>query len=83
MKRGLIALALILGTAAGSAAWAQQFKVTEEQARKIAADRGIVRITEIERDDGKWEIEGRDAQGREIEIDIHGQTGEVVKFERD
>jgi uncharacterized membrane protein YkoI len=83
MKRTLVALALVFGIAAAPAAFAQQFKINEEQARKIAADRGIVRITEIERDDGKWKIEGRDAQGREIEIDIHGQTGEVVKFERD
>jgi uncharacterized membrane protein YkoI len=83
MKRTLVAFALIFGIAAAPAAFAQQFKINEEQARKFAADRGIVRITEIERDDGKWKIEGRDAQGREIEIDIHGQTGEVVKFERD
>jgi uncharacterized membrane protein YkoI len=83
MKRTLVALALVFGIAAAPAAFAQQFKINEEQARKFAADRGIVRITEIERDDGKWKIEGRDAQGREIEIDIHGQTGEVVKFERD
>ena len=81
MTRTLLALALVFGMAAP--ALAQQFKVTEQQARQIAAERGIVKITEIERDDGKWEIEGRDAQGREIEIDIHGQTGKVVKFERD
>lgn len=83
MKRALLALALGFGIAAAPAAFAQQFKVSEQQARQIAADRGIVKIEEIERDDGKWEIEGRDKDGREIEIDIHGQTGEVVKFERD
>ena len=81
MTRTLLALALVFGMAAP--ALAQQFKVTEQQARQIAAERGIVKITEIERDDGKWEIEGRDAQGREIEIDTDGQTGKVVKFERD
>jgi uncharacterized membrane protein YkoI len=81
MKRSLLALAT--GIAATPAALAQSFKVSEQQARQIAAQRGIVNITEIERDDGKWEIEGRDKEGREIEIEIHGQTGEVVKFERD
>ena len=81
MTRTLLALALVFGMAA-TPTLAQQFKVSEQQARQIAAGRGIVKITEIERDDGKWEIEGRDAQGREIEIDIHGQTGKVVKFER-
>ncbi|MCC6947059.1 MAG: PepSY domain-containing protein [Bradyrhizobiaceae bacterium] len=82
MKPALLALALATGLAAAPAL-AQQFKVSEQQARQIAADRGIVTITEIEQDDGKWEIEGRDKDGRKIEIDVHGQTGEVVKYERD
>jgi len=82
MNRVLLALTLALGLAA-SPALGQQFKVSEQQARQIAAERGVVNITEIEQDDGKWEIEGRDKDGRKIEIDVHGQSGEVVKFERD
>lgn len=82
MKRVLLVAALTVGIIAGPA-WAQQFKISEEQARKIAADRGIAQITEIERDDGNWEIEGRDSAGKKIELDVHGQTGEIVKFERD
>lgn len=82
MKRALLAMTLAAGLAA-SPALAQQFKVSEQQARQIASDRGVVKITEIEQDDGKWEIEGRDKDGRKVEIDIHGQSGEVVKFERD
>lgn len=36
---------------------------------------GVVRVLEVERDDGRMEIEGLDAQGREIDIlmDIGGQ----------
>jgi uncharacterized membrane protein YkoI len=83
MHRTLLALGLVFGMAAAPAAFAQQFKIGEQQARQIAAERGVVKIHEIEQDDGKWEIEGREKDGREIEIDIHGQTGEVVKFERD
>lgn len=82
MKRALLAMTLATGLAA-SPALAQPFKVSEQQARQIASDRGVVKITEIEQDDGKWEIEGRDKDGRKVEIDIHGQSGEVVKFERD
>jgi len=82
MKRALLALVLAAGLATVPAL-AQQYKIGEQQARQIAADRGVVQITEIEQDDGKWEIEGRDKDGRKIEIDVHGQTGEVVKFERD
>jgi hypothetical protein len=82
MKSALLALALASGLAAGPAL-AQQFKVSEQQARQIASDRGVVTFTEVEQDDGKWEIEGRDKDGRKIEIDIHGRSGEVTKFERD
>ncbi len=82
MKSALLALALATGLTA-SPALAQQFKVSEQQARQIASDRGVVKFTEIEQDDGKWEIEGRDKDGRKIEIDIHGQSGEVTKFEHD
>ena len=82
MERVIAAVALVFALSAFPAA-AQQFKVTEQQARQIAAERGIVKITEIERDDGEWEIEGRDKSGREIEIEIDGRTGEVVKYEVD
>ncbi len=82
MKHTLLALALATGLAAAPAL-AQEFKVSEQQARQIASDRGVVKFSEIEQDDGKWEIEGRDKDGRKIEIDIHGQSGEVTKFERD
>lgn len=36
---------------------------------------GIVRVHEVERDDGRLEIEGRDAHGREIDVlmDRHGR----------
>jgi uncharacterized membrane protein YkoI len=82
MARVVLALALA-GVITASPVLAQRYKVSEQEARKIAADRGVTEIREIEQDDGKWEIEGRDRDGREIEIDIHGQTGEVLKFERD
>jgi uncharacterized membrane protein YkoI len=57
--------------------------ISIDQARKIAADNGVVRIEEIELDDGKWEIEGRDAAGAEIELDLRASDGMVVKMERD
>ena len=40
-------------------------------------------VTEAEYDDGKWELEGRDASNRKIEIDLDGNTGAVIKLERD
>jgi uncharacterized membrane protein YkoI len=40
-------------------------------------------VEEVDRDDGKWEVEGKDASGREIEVDIDARSGKVVKVERD
>jgi uncharacterized membrane protein YkoI len=88
VKPHLIAIACALALSA-SAATAQNApanlstQVTAEQARAIAANNGVVQISEIELDDGKWEIEGRDQSGREIEIDIDARTGAIIKKERD
>lgn len=57
--------------------------ISMDEARRIAAENGVVRIEEISLDDGKWEIEGRDAAGAEIEIDLRATDGTVIKMERD
>jgi len=76
----LLAAAAVATIFAGSAL-AQQ--ISMEQAKKLAAAQGMTTVTEAEYDDGKWELEGRDASNRKIEIDIDGNTGAVVKLERD
>ncbi|KPF65980.1 hypothetical protein IP69_16030 [Bosea sp. AAP35] len=60
-----------------------QTAISMDDARRIANDNGVVRIEEIELDDGKWEIEGRDAAGAEIEIDLRATDGMIIKMERD
>ena len=57
--------------------------ISMDEARRIANENGMVRIEEISLDDGKWEIEGRDAAGAEIEIDLRATDGTVIKMERD
>lgn len=61
----------------------QQASVSPEQAMQIARNEGMVNVEEVDRDNGYWEVEGRDAQGREIEVKIDFRTGEVLKIERD
>jgi len=56
-------------------------EVTQAQAVQIARGYGIVEIEEIERDDGGWEIEGRDRRGREVEISIN-RDGRVTRVDR-
>ncbi|KCZ99764.1 hypothetical protein HPO_05235 [Hyphomonas polymorpha PS728] len=57
--------------------------ISREEAVRIARAEGMTRVKEIERDDGKWELEGCTRNGREIEIDIHGRTGAVLDLEID
>lgn len=46
---------------------------------------GMVRVEEVERDDGRIEVEGRDARGRELKIvmDARGQRVLSARIDRD
>ena len=56
--------------------------VNIDEVRAMAFDRGIVRLKEIELDDGIWEIQGRDAGGHKIEMKVDALSGEIVKMRR-
>jgi hypothetical protein len=56
-------------------------EITEERAVRIARGYGMVEVREVERDDGGWEIDGRDHRGRELEISIN-RDGRVTSVER-
>jgi hypothetical protein len=90
MKRIGSALLAIAALAAGTAtpAYADDddarggaLRVSEAQAVRIARGYGMVRVTEVERDDGGWEVEGRDRRGREVKVTIN-RLGRVTKVER-
>ena len=72
-------LALSFAVIAPAAAQA----VNVEDVRAMAFDKGIVKITEVELDDGIWEVEGTDASGHEIEMKVDAASGAIVKLERD
>lgn len=76
----LLALALATPAAAQSIIPA----ISMEEARLIAADAGVVTIESIEMDDdGRWEIDGRDSAGQEMDIDIDATTGRIVNLDVD
>ena len=79
MHRLLMITSLLL--ALGSPAVAQS-RPSIEDVRAMAFEKGIVSISEIELDDGIWEIDGTDGEGREIEMKVNAATGETVKMER-
>ncbi len=57
--------------------------VSAEDAIRIARTAGLVRVEEVDCDDRKWEVEGRDARGREIEVEISARTGRILDVDRD
>lgn len=59
------------------------YTLNREDAVRIARAEGMTRVDEVERDDGKWELEGCTRDGREIEIDIHGATGAILELDLD
>jgi Peptidase propeptide and YPEB domain len=56
--------------------------VTASVAQDIAVGNGVIAIRKIEFDDGAWKVEGRDREGRRVEMKIHPGTGEIIKLER-
>ena len=81
----LMPVVLALGVSLGLAAPASAAYVDIETVRAMAFDRGIVRLEEIElkRRKGIWEVEGEDAYGEEIEMEIDARTGRIIKMKRD
>ena len=61
---------------------AEARSLTVEDVRLIAFNHGIVRIEEIELDDGVWEVEGDDASGHEIKIEVEAWSGRIIKIKR-
>ena len=90
MKNFIAALALTALVAPAPLALAQARDlaapasgISREEAISIARDKGMTRVREVERDDGKWELEGCTTDRKEIEVDIRRSTGEIVKLEVD
>jgi uncharacterized membrane protein YkoI len=88
MLKPALAIAMIgfVAIAAGWPAEAQSPQaqaISIEQATKIAREAGLVVIREIELDDGRWEIEGRNQAGERRELKIDATSGKVLRNERD
>lgn len=58
------------------------FDVTRDEALEIAEAEGLESVREVKARRGVWKIEGSDADGVKLEIEIDGDTGRVVKVER-
>jgi uncharacterized membrane protein YkoI len=57
--------------------------VNIDDVRAMAFDKGIVKIEEVELDDGIWEIEGYGSDGHEVEMKVEAASGNIIKLKRD
>jgi uncharacterized membrane protein YkoI len=85
-----LAAAVLIAAAASQPALAQTAYVPAERViavedvRDIALDYGLARIESIELNSftRRWEVEGIDVTGRDIDMEIDANTGAVVSIER-
>ncbi|RTL52169.1 MAG: hypothetical protein EKK40_08315 [Bradyrhizobiaceae bacterium] len=56
--------------------------ISMQNAIGVANQIGIVAISEAQFSGDEWQIEGRDAYGRHMEVDVDALTGEVRNVDR-
>lgn len=56
--------------------------LTLQDALAVAAGIGVVTVKDTHFDGDEWEIEGRDAYGKWIQVDVDARTGEVRNVDR-
>ncbi len=79
----LVAIALLFASAPAKADDCRGAAVSAAQAIEIAKANGLSRVKELECDDGKWEVEGWNVAGREMEVDVDSRTGRVLDIDYD
>jgi hypothetical protein len=87
MKKSLTVLLFFASLALPGAAWADDdcfVPMTDwqprEAVRKFASDKGW-NVRRIKIDDGCYQIVGRDAKGRSIEVTLHPATLQIIELE--
>jgi uncharacterized membrane protein YkoI len=53
-----------------------------QRALGIATDLGLMTVSHTQFAGYEWQIEGRDARGRYMEVDVDAATGEVLNVDR-
>lgn len=60
------------------------YHIMHGKAVEIAKANGLVTVREVELEHGtNWKVEGRDANGVKLEIELSGHDGKIVEIERD
>lgn len=78
----LAAALLALGLSSPALAYDAGGLISMQNAVRVAVRLGLVAISETQFSGDEWQIEGRDAYGRHMEVDIDAFTGEVRNVDR-
>lgn len=65
------------------AGYAYGHPVSRADVPALLAQHGFVRIYDIDKDDGVYEVEARHANGRKAEIEIDIATGRIIEIDWD
>ncbi len=74
--------AVTIGLATPVLAYDSGSLISMQQALFIASEIGLMAVSHTDFDDNQWKIEGRDAYGKYIEVDVDAATGEVRNVDR-
>lgn len=86
MKKTLVILSFISATQAGAAfadddCFVPMADWQPRDAVQALADQNGWKVRRIKIDDGCYEVDGRDAKGRKIEVTIHPATLQIIDLE--
>jgi hypothetical protein len=72
-----------LGVATPAMAYDSGGLISMQDALYVANAIGLVAVSHTEFAGNEWQIEGRDATGRYIEVDVDAGTGQVLNVDRE
>jgi hypothetical protein len=74
--------AVALGVATPAFAYDTGSYISMQQALDVATDIGLVTVSHTQFAGDEWQIEGRDAYGHYMEVDVDIVTGQVLNVDR-
>ena len=54
------------------------YRVDRNDAVRIAYNYGLARVTNVDFDHGRWEIDGRTRRGTRVEMEVSARTGRIL-----
>lgn len=78
----VLAAAIPLSAATPAIAYDSGSLLSMQEALEVAYDVGLTAVSDAEFAGYEWQIEGRDAAGQYMEVDVDATTGAVLNVDR-